>query len=63
MNYKYGLLSSSHLKHQYYYYLLNDKRRALKNFGVRIWCMKKPFGYRVLLQSRKEEKTKRNLTK
>ena len=29
------------------YSLLNDKKKALKIFGPKVRCMKKPFGYQV----------------
>ena len=31
--------------------LFNDKK-ALKKFGLRTWCTKKPFGYRVIHHSK-----------
>ena len=30
------------------YCLLNDNKKVLKKFDPRTWCMKKPFGYRVI---------------
>ena len=31
----------------YFTSLLNDKKKAIKLFGPRTWCTKKPFGYQV----------------
>ena len=30
-------------------YSLLNKKKALKTFGLKTWCTKKPFGYRVRL--------------